>query len=393
VHVVDGILILLMLVFAISGYRQGFVIGALSFGGFFSGALIGLQVGPLIANQFADGAMRVVVSLVSIFALAVLGQTLAGWFGTRLRRAIVSKPLQRLDDAGGAVVSLVAVLLVAWLVAVPLGSSSLPWLNREVRSSAVLGGINQLMPQQARALSSALRTTLDTNGFPDVFGGLTPTKAREVAAPDKALESSQVVQNSKRSVIKVLGTAERCSRRIEGSGFVYADQRVMTNAHVVAGTNSIDVEVNGDRLPGDVVVYDPRRDLAVIHVPRLEAPVMPFFQKPAATGADAIVLGFPLDGPYDARAARVRDVSNITGPDIYESGDNVTREIYTIKALVRSGNSGGPLVTPNGRVLGVIFAAAADDRNVGFAVTAKEAAGVAQQGIERTRRVRTGECA
>jgi S1-C subfamily serine protease len=393
VHVVDGILILLMLVFAISGYRQGFVIGALSFGGFFSGALIGLQVGPLIANQFADGAIRVVVSLVSIFALAVLGQTLAGWFGTRLRRAIVSKPLQRVDDAGGAVVSLVAVLLVAWLVAVPLGSSSLPWLNREVRSSAVLGGINQLMPQQARALSSALRTTLDTNGFPDVFGGLTPTKAREVAAPDRALERSQVVQNSKRSVIKVLGTAESCSRRIEGSGFVYADQRVMTNAHVVAGTNSIDVEVNGDRLPGDVVVYDPRRDLAVIHVPRLEAPVMPFVQKPAATGADAIVLGFPLDGPYDARAARVRDVSNITGPDIYESGNDVTREIYTIKALVRSGNSGGPLVTPNGRVLGVIFAAAADDRNVGFAVTAKEAAGVAQQGIERTRRVRTGDCA
>jgi S1-C subfamily serine protease len=393
VHVVDGILILLMLVFAISGYRQGFVIGALSFGGFFSGALIGLQVGPLIANQFADGAIRVVVSLVSIFALAVLGQTLAGWFGTRLRRAIVSKPLQRVDDAGGAVVSLLAVLLVAWLVAVPLGSSSLPWLNREVRSSAVLGGINQLMPQQARALSSALRTTLDTNGFPDVFGGLTPTKAREVAAPDRALERSQVVQNSKRSVIKVLGTAERCSRRIEGSGFVYADQRVMTNAHVVAGTNNIDVEVNGDRLPGDVVVYDPRRDLAVIHVPGLEAPVMPFVRKPAATGADAIVLGFPLDGPYDARAARVRDVSNITGPDIYESGDEVTREIYTIKALVRSGNSGGPLVTPNGRVLGVIFAAAADDRNVGFAVTAKEAAGVAQQGIERTKRVRTGDCA
>jgi S1-C subfamily serine protease len=393
VHVVDGILILLMLVFAISGYRQGFVIGALSFGGFFSGALIGLQVGPLIANQFADGATRVVVSLVTIFALAVLGQTLAGWFGTKLRRAIVSKPLQRADDAGGAVVSLIAVLLVAWLVAVPLGSSSLPWLNHEVRSSAVLGGINQLMPQEAKALSSALRSTLDTNGFPDVFGGLAPTKAREVAAPDKALESSQVVQNSKRSVIKVLGTAPSCSRRIEGSGFVYAAERVMTNAHVVAGTRDVQVEANGERRPGEVVVYDPRRDLAVIYVPGLRAPVMPFVQKPAVTGADAIVLGFPLDGPYDARAARVRDVSNITGPDIYDSENNVTREIYTIKALVRSGNSGGPLVTPNGRVLGVIFAAAADDRNVGFAVTAKEASTAAKQGTERTRGVRTGKCA
>jgi S1-C subfamily serine protease len=392
VLVVDGILILLMLIFAISGYRQGFVIGALSFGGFFSGALIGLQVGPLIANQFADGAIRVVVSLASIFALAVLGQTLAGWFGTRLRRAITSHPLQRLDDAGGAVVSLVAVLVVAWLVAVPLGSTSMPWLNREVRNSAVLGGIDQLMPTQAQALSGALRQTLDTNGFPDVFGGLAPTRAREVAPPDPTLARSQVVVNARRSVIKVLGAAPSCSRRIEGSGFVYAPERVMTNAHVVAGTRDIQVEVGNERLDGTVVVYDSDRDLAVIYVPGLRAPVLPFAQRPGATGASAIVLGFPLDGPYDAQSARVREVSRITGPDIYDSGD-VTREIYTIRALVRSGNSGGPLVTPNGQVLGVIFAAAADDRTTGFAITAKEAAGDAELGVERTRGVKTGDCA
>ena len=392
VHVVDAILILLMLVFAISGYRQGFVIGALSFGGFFSGALIGLQVGPLIANQFADGAVRVVVSLVSIFALAVLGQTLAGWFGTRLRRSITSKPVQRLDDAGGALVSLVAVLLVAWLVAIPLKSTSLPWLNREVRSSSVLDAINGLMPQEAQALSSALRTTLDTNGFPEVFSGLAPTNAREVAAPDPALAKSQVVVNSRRSVLKILGTAPSCSRRIEGSGFVYARERVMTNAHVVAGTRDVEVETSNGRLDGTVVVYDPKRDLAVIHVPGLRAPQMTFVDKPVATGQSAVVLGYPLDGPYDAQSARVSDVGNVPGPDIYEAGE-VNREIYTIRALVRSGNSGGPLVAPNGRVLGVIFAAAADDRNIGFAVTAREAAGVAQQGREKTRGVGTGDCA
>ena len=390
---VDGILILLMLVFAISGYRQGFVIGALSFGGFFSGVLIGLQLGPLIANQFADGTVRLVISLVTIFALAVLGQTLAGWLGTKLRRAIESRPLQRLDDAGGAAVSLVAVLLVAWLIAVPLGSTPFPEINRQVRSSAVLNGINQLMPDQAQALSAGLRESLNTNGFPDVFGGLTRTNAREVAAPDPALAKSQVVINSRRSVIKVLGTAPSCSRRIEGSGFVYADERVMTNAHVVAGTRQIEVETQNDgRLQGKVVVYDPQRDLAVLYVPGLKAPVMPFVRKPAGTGANAIVLGFPLDGPYNAQGARVREVSNITGPDIYDSG-NVTREIYTIRALVQSGNSGGPLIAPNGDVLGVIFAAAADDRNVGFALTAAEASGTARLGVERTRGVKTGDCA
>ena len=217
-------------------------------------------------------------------------------------------------------------------------------------------------------------------------------RAREVAAPDPALRNSQIVINAKRSVIKVLGTAPSCSRRIEGSGFVYADERVMTNAHVVAGTRDVQVEVNGDRLDATVVVYDPERDLAVLYVPELRAPVLPFIERPAATGANAIVLGFPLDGPYNAQSARVRDLSRITGPDIYDSND-VTREIYTIRALVRSGNSGGPLVTPNGRVLGVIFAAAADNPNVGFALTASEAAGTAKAGTERTRGVKTGDCA
>ncbi|WP_153040551.1 MarP family serine protease [Actinoplanes sp. TFC3] len=390
--VVDAILIVLMVVFAISGYRQGFVIGALSFAGFFSGLLIGLQVGPLIANKFASSTTRLVVALVVIFALAVLGQTLAGWLGTKVRRAIDSRPLQRLDDAGGAVVSVIAVLLVAWLIAVPLGSTPFPDINRQVRSSAVLNGIDSVMPAQAQALSSSLRESLNTNGFPDVFGSLTRTNVREVAPPDPALAKSQVVVNSRKSVIKVLGTAPSCSRRIEGSGFVYADERIMTNAHVVAGTRNVQVETQNDRLDGKVVVYDPERDLAVIYVPGLKAPVMSFVNKPAGVSANAIVLGFPLDGPYNAQGARVSDVGNITGPDIYDSG-NVTREIYTIRALVQSGNSGGPLIAQNGDVLGVIFAAAADDRNIGFALTAAEAAGTARLGLERTRGVKTGDCA
>ncbi|WP_097317539.1 MarP family serine protease [Paractinoplanes atraurantiacus] len=390
--VVDVLLIVLMLVFAISGYRQGFVIGALSLGGFFSGMLIGLQLGPLIAERFTDDWARLVVSLVVIFALAVLGLTLAGWVGIRLRQAITNKPLQMVDDAGGAVISLLSVLVVAWLIAVPLSTTPFEGLNREVRNSAILRGVNDLMPEQVQDLSSALSETLNTNGFPDVFGGLARTQAREVAAPDPALKKSAVVQKSKRSVIKVLGTAPSCSRRIEGSGFVYSNERVMTNAHVVAGTRDVTVEVNGRREDATVVVYDPERDLAVLYVPGLSAPVMPFVKKQAATGASAIVLGYPQDGPYDAQSARVRDVGDITGPDIYEARD-VTREIYTIRSLVRSGNSGGPLINPGGQVVGVIFAAAADDKNTGFALTAAEAAPVASAGVSRTRGVKTGDCA
>ncbi|HEY3010563.1 MAG TPA: MarP family serine protease [Micromonosporaceae bacterium] len=389
--VIDVLLVLLMLVFAASGYRQGFVIGIMSFAGFIGGALIGLQLGPLLAGQFADEPIRVIVSLVTVFGIAVMGQALAGWLGAHLRHAITSETGQKVDDVGGAVVSIVAVALVAWLVALPLGSSSMPWLARSVRHSVLLGGIDKVMPPQAEALSEALRDTLDTRGFPDVFGGLAPTRVTEVPAPDPALAGSPVVAQARRSVVKVLGSAPSCSRRIEGSGFVYAPKHVMTNAHVVAGTRSIAVEVHGERHDGRVVLYDPNRDLAVIYVPGLGAPVMPFARSDGHSGDNAIVLGFPLDGPYNPQSARIRDVRRITGPDIYNSR-NVTREIYTIKALVRSGNSGGPLMAPDGRVLGVIFAAAADDPKTGFAVTADEASGVGAAGRERTGSASTGRC-
>lgn len=390
--VVDLILIALMLLFAVSGYRQGFVIGAMSFIGFFGGALLGLQVGPLLARQVNNDGTRVVVALVSVFGLAVLGQALAGWLGSHLRRTIRSRPGQRADDVGGAVVSLVAVALVAWLVAVPLASSSMPWLAKSVRDSFVLGSIDELMPAPARALSAALRETIDTRGFPEVFEGLTPTRVRDVAPPDEALAVHPIVEQVAGSVVKVLGSAPSCGRRIEGSGFVYESEYVMTNAHVVAGTAAVAVELAGDRYEGVVVVYDSARDLAVIYVPGLPAPPLPFASTEAESGSDAIVLGFPLDGPFDAQSARIRDVRNITGPDIYDAS-NVTREIYTIRALVRSGNSGGPLMAPSGEVLGVIFAAAADDANTGFAVTADEAAPVAEAGIQRTIATGTGSCA
>ncbi|GAA1610249.1 MarP family serine protease [Catellatospora bangladeshensis] len=390
--IVDGVLLLLLLLFGVSGYRQGFVVGVLSFTGFFGGALIGLQLGPLLAGLITDPVLKLVVSLIAIFGLAVLGQSLAGWWGSKLRRAITNRTGQIVDDLGGAVVSVLAVTVVAWLVAVPLSDSDQPWLARAVRNSSMLAAIDKVMPGEAKSLTEALRQTVDTNGFPEVFGDLVPTEVKEVPAPDPKLAGSQVVLNAKKSVVKVLGNAPSCSRRIEGSGFVFAEQHVMTNAHVVAGTQSVRINLNGNLMSGKVVVYDPERDLAVIHVPSLRAPVMRFANSPAKSGSDAIVLGFPLDGPYNAQSARVRDVGDITGPDIYEDG-TVTREVYTIRGLVRSGNSGGPLVSADGTVLGVIFAAAADDPNVGYAVTADEASTIALMGRTRTSAVPTGKCA
>lgn len=388
---IDVILIGLMLIFAFSGYRQGFVVGVLSFAGFFGGALIGLQLGPLLVSGLDDPTLRLVFALITIFGLAVAGQALMGWLGNRLRGGITSRGIATLDDLGGAGISLLAVLMVAWLVAIPLSKADSPWLAGAVRHSVMLNAIDKVMPDKARALTESLRDTVDTNGFPDVFDGLMPTRVRDVPEPDSALAHSAVVVSAQKSVVKVLGSAPSCSRRIEGSGFVYAPQHVLTNAHVVAGTRGVAIEVGGDRHVARVVVYDPERDLAVLYVPGLTAPALPFAQQEASTNADAIVLGFPLDGPYNAQAARIRDAGAITGPDIYND-ERVTRDVYTIRALVRSGNSGGPLITKDGHVLGVIFAAAADDQNTGFAVTVDEASSVIAQGSSKTAGTGTGAC-
>jgi S1-C subfamily serine protease len=389
---VDVVLILLMIVFAVNGYRQGFFVGLLSFLGFFAGALIGLQVGPWLAGFVQADVARVFISLLTIFALAIGGQALAAWLGSRIRARIRNPTGQTLDDVGGAVVSMIAVLLVAWLVAAPLGSSSMPGLARSVRHSEILHGINAVMPDQAKSLSDALRRTVDTNEFPNVFGDLSPTEVRSVSPPDPALANSPAVRQSQVSVLKVLGSAPSCSRRIEGSGFVYAPEHMVTNAHVVAGTQTVSVDDNGKRRAGRVVEYDPNRDVAVLYVPGLSAPALRFAGTAAKADSDAIVLGYPLDGPFDVQPARIRDEGPIRGPNIYNS-ETVTRDIYTIRGLVRSGNSGGPLIAPDGSVLGVVFAAAADDPDTGFALTDQEIGPVADAGRSATDPTSTGDCA
>ncbi len=326
---VDLVLIALIIMFAVNGYRQGFLVGGLSFCGFFGGALVGLQVAPWFVEAMDTAFARVVVSLALVFGLALLGQAAAAWAGGRLRGAISNQHGRKLDDIGGIVVSVLALLVVAWMVAVPLASSSLPSVSRSVRNSVILHGVDAVMPDPARVLYNRLRDTIAAGDFPNVFGDLTPTRAREVPAPDPALVGSPAVAIARNSVVKVTGTAPSCRRRIEGSGFVYAPQRVMTNAHVVAGTQgALTVEVNGERRSGRVVYYDPDRDLAVLYVPDLAAPPMTWADALAETGADAIVVGYPLDGPFTPVSARIRDVQQRQGSQHLRKRDRHPRGLH-----------------------------------------------------------------
>jgi S1-C subfamily serine protease len=194
------------------------------------------------------------------------------------------------------------------------------------------------------------------------------------------------------SVFKIYGEAPSCNRGIEGSGFVYAPHRILTNAHVVAGTAQVGVQVSdSENLPAKVVVYDPERDVAVLDVPGLDAPALRFSPGPASTGDPAVVLGYPEDGPFNVRSARVRSRDTVSGNDIYGNG-NVQRDIYSIYAVVRSGNSGGPLLAANGTVLGIVFATALESSNTGYALTDGEIASDVAQGRNATAKVDTESC-
>jgi len=390
---VDLVLLVLIILFGINGYRQGFVVGALSFVGFFGGALLGLQVAPFIIDIVDNPLVRILLSIGTVFGLALLGQTAAAWSGTKLRLSMRTDAAKRADDIGGIFVSVLALLLVAWMVAGPLASSSFPALSRSVRNSAILGAVNNAMPKGAQVLYNSLRDTIANGDFPNVFGDFTPTQSVNVGPPDPALANSAVVRTAAASVVKIIGNAPSCRRRIEGSGFVISPHHVMTNAHVVAGTEgSLQVNLGNGTYSGRVVWYDPEEDLAVVYVPGLDAPVMKWAATEAVSGDDAIVLGYPLNGPFTPTAARIRNRENVSGPDIYESR-TVVREVYTIRAIVRSGNSGGPLLNAQGSLLGVVFAAALDDDDTGFVLTAKEARPIANQAADLTQAVSTEACA
>jgi S1-C subfamily serine protease len=247
------------------------------------------------------------------------------------------------------------------------------------------------MPTDARTWFGSFRRLLDQDGLPEVFGGIGPDSVTPVAPPDPKLAHSHAVRVAEPDVVKVTGVAPECSRQLEGSGFAFAPDRVMTNAHVVAGVSSPTVQTTGGRpLSATVVLYDPQRDVAVLDVPGLGGTPLQF-SSPIRRGDNAVVVGYPENGPFDAVAARVRTVQNARGPDIYQDRQ-VTRQIYALYATVRPGNSGGPLLTLGGRVAGVVFAAAVDNAHTGYALTAGEVAGDAHQGASATGRVSTQGC-
>src|SRR3954470_14663459 len=265
--IVDLIIIGLALLFAFSGFRQGLIVSAASFFGFFGGAVLGAQLSGPVADR-VDGSpvTRVFAALVVVLAGALLGQLLAGGIGRAIRRRVTWEPAKGVDSVAGAVLSAAAVLLVAWMVASPLASAPFPEVASQVRQSSLVEAVDRAVPEGVRSLYDNLREAIDRRGLPDVLDPLTPTQARQVAAPDAALADSPVVGQVTGSVVQIRGVAPSCSRQIDGSGFVIADERVMTNAHVLAGVSQPTVTAEGEAYDAVPVYVDEETDIAVLAV-------------------------------------------------------------------------------------------------------------------------------
>jgi S1-C subfamily serine protease len=389
----DLILIGLMVAFGISGYRQGFIIGAMSLVGFAGGAVLGIFIAPPIAKAVVDGdTPQALLAIVIVFLSATIGQFASSTIGAVVRSHVTWEPAKLADSVGGTFASALSVLIFAWLIGSLIISTTFTPLVDQVKNSALLTTVDEAIPQGARNWQQPFKKFIDRSEFPPVFDAIGAGTIIDVPPPDQSVLQGDRLNRARRAIVKVQGNAQSCNKHIEGTGFVYAPGRIMTNAHVVAGVTR-DLQVidhNNVRHTATVVRYNPSRDIAVLHVPGLNLPQLAF-DREGSRGDNAIIAGFPKGKGFTAVPARIGGRLDAEGPDIYRE-NTVTRKVYAIRGTVLPGNSGGPLLTADGRVYGVIFAAAINEKETGYVLTADEVAPDAAAGRTDTTAASTQEC-
>ena len=391
---VDAIVVAALALFAWAGWRRGFVAGVLSFAGFLGGGLLAAYVLPdLIEEHLEPGLLSGIVIIGAVLACAVLGQALASALGQSLRRGISWTPIRVIDSTMGMGLNILVLMLMTWLVVTVIAFLPASSVTESVRDSKVLVALDGLVPDAARDAFIGMRDVVAGTEMPRVFAGLGEVLGPDVAEPDPGVADDPAIADVRAAVVKVSGETPACSASVTGSGFVFAPEYVLTNAHVVAGLDepSVSVRASGPERAATVVAFDPELDAAVLHVPGLDSPALAFAPGYPRSGDDAVVAGFPGGGRFDAIAVRIRATVTARGEDIYGRA-GVEREVYSFRGRVQPGNSGGPLLTPTGEVLGMVFGAGVSDAETGFAITAGELAAVVDQSRGRVEPVATGTC-
>jgi S1-C subfamily serine protease len=356
VTVLDWIIVALTLATAAAGFFQGFVVGAATLVGFAGGLLAGARVGQALVSGGSHSPYAPLFGLVGALLGGMLLGSLLEALGHGVRRRLTSSsPVGVLDGLAGAALSGAVALGLAWLAgAVLLQTPQVSSLRQQIQRSTILRALNGLLPPSGPVLNALARF----DPFPEING-----PPIDVPAPRAAIARDPQIRAAAGSVVKIQGTA--CGLGVEGSGWVAAPGLVVTNAHVVAGQDDTTVQPRGSglMLAARAVIFDPRDDIAILRVSGLDARPLPIAADPRS-GTSGAILGFPENGPYDVRAARLGDTHTVVTQDAYGRGP-VQRRIAALRGTVRSGNSGGPVVDARGRVVTTVFAATRGSRQRG----------------------------
>lgn len=386
-NIIDLLIIVLALASLARGFRIGLVRQAGSTIGFVLGLFVGSWLGTFFIDFFASSIAKSLASLVAVlaggFIFMAAGEMVGIWLKQRLHGY---KPLDEVDGGLGSIMAAITVVFAVWLAAAILVLGPAGGFQQALKNSRILSSLNSHLPPATQLLGS-LNKLIDPNGFPQVFSGLEPNPGT-AKLPDLG-SFNAVVKAVEPSVVKVEGTG--CGGIVEGSGFVVSNGDIATNAHVVAGVNSPKV-IDGNGIHNTRVVwFDPNVDLAVLQVSNLAGKPLPITANEQAGGAQGVVLGYPGGGNFDAEPAAVLDHFTALGRNIYGQGAT-SRDVYSLKAHVIPGNSGGPLIGADGSVLGIVFATSTQYNNVGYALTGHQVAGELSQATQSTTTRNTGAC-
>ena len=391
-NIVDLVVLALVLLAALRGWRRGLIAQIFELGGGFLGLIAGVTLGGDIARAIMkeEGIGLALLSLFFVFLFLSAGQTVGFLIGHRFGGMARSVRMGGVDSGFGAAFGVVVTLISFWLIGSLLVRGPTREIARAVRHSSILEFTSKLLPDPPDLVAS-ISQYLDTSGFPQVFAGLPRDIGPPVDPPTKE-EARRAFEAGKDSTFRVLIPA--CGGIQQGSGWLAADSTVVTNAHVVAGGSTPTVQgLNGGDLEGEVVLFDPRTDVAILHVEGLTGTPLSLVGDTLERGTAGATLGFPGEagGRFEPHPAAVQARYEARGRDIYGRGI-VVREIYELRSPVRQGDSGGPFVTADGRVGGVVFAASTTDGGTGYALTADEVRDDIAQGRSATEPVDTGRC-
>lgn len=366
----------------------GFVRQALSTAGFIGGLLLGAFIRPhavaLVTSQSAKG----LVAGVTVMGVAIIGLSIGEYLGIRIKHRVHMKRINKLDEIFGSMLAVITLLVSAWLLAALSQSLSMPGLQTAVDESRIIRYLNNTLPDAPRVVVG-LGKLIDPNGFPDVFAGVEPRPNTNVDLPSLGDLKDAVVADQN-SIVKIIG--QGCGGIVDGTGFVASPGYIATNAHVVAGIHAPKVlDANGTH-KSTVVWFDPNKDFAVLKVDNLAGDPLPLAEEYNDTATAIAVLGYPGGGPFTAKPGAILDHFKATGRNIY--GRNAaSRDVYEIRAEVKPGNSGGPIVDIDGTVVGMVFAESTSYENVGYALTAKSILPALDSAVQRNQPASTARCA